>query len=307
MNRRYALVTPAYNEEKYIETTIKSIVAQTQLPVKWVIVSDGSTDGTDDIVKQYAAKYPFIELYRITEDHPRNFSAQVNAINTGYAQMKNVEFEFFGNVDADVEFPPNYYETLIQRFEADQSLGLIGGYIWEDYGAGFHDRRTNNPEAVSNSIQLFRRGIYDDIGGYHAVKYGGQDWVAEVMVRMRGWTVRAYADLPVMHYRPAASHGGWVRGWYRQGMMDYSLGSVGLFEIVKCTRRLVEPPYVLGAMARMTAFIYSFLTRQPRLVPEDFVCALRREQKQRLKALLGIKTPETPAPSKPRANTASAR
>src|SRR3954466_572796 len=90
----YVLATAAYNEERYIGATIKSVVNQTILPAMWVIVSDGSTDATDAIIESYAEKYPFIRLERITEAHARNWSAQVNAINRGFAKSRSLDFDF---------------------------------------------------------------------------------------------------------------------------------------------------------------------------------------------------------------------
>ena len=133
---KFVLATAAYNEEKFIEKTMRSVVAQSLRPVKWVIVSDGSTDRTDEIVRSYAAQHEFISLHRITEKHARNFGAQVRAINTGYEKLKGLDFDFFGNVDADVALPPNYYASLAQKFDADAKLGLAGGFIHEDSGRG---------------------------------------------------------------------------------------------------------------------------------------------------------------------------
>src|SRR5947209_13754439 len=95
----YVLVTAAYNEERLIENTLNSVVSQTLFPKRWVIVSDGSTDRTDDIVRSYSTTYPFIELHRITEQHARDFGAQVNAINAGYERLKHLDFEFVANLD----------------------------------------------------------------------------------------------------------------------------------------------------------------------------------------------------------------
>lgn len=284
----YILVTAAYNEGKHIEGTIQSVISQTILPLKWVIVSDGSTDDTDAIVKVYADRYPFIQLHRITEDHPRNFAAQVNAINVGYREVSNLQFEFCANLDADIGMEPAYYETLLNRMQADPSFGLVGGFVYEDHGKGFRNRRTNSLYSVAHAVQFFRRECYEAIGGYIPLKYGGPDWVAEVMVRQKGWIVRSFPDLVVRHYRPAASAGGFVRGWYRQGQMDYSLGSVPLFEIVKCLRRIPEHPIFVGALARMVAFSVSYLMRAPRLVPPEFVRYLRQEQRRRLFAMIRL-------------------
>src|SRR5262245_17230667 len=126
MNKGYVLLTADYNEENYIAQTIQAVVAQRVQPVRWIMVSVGCGDGTDDItdaiVQHYATRYPFLVLHRITERHERNFGAQVAAINAGYEKMKLLDFDFLGNVDADIQLPPNYYETLLHKFGDDPSL-----------------------------------------------------------------------------------------------------------------------------------------------------------------------------------------
>src|SRR5690348_16558882 len=112
----YALVTAAYNEAGYIGDTILSVIAQEVRPVKWVIVSDGSTDQTDAIVEKYAAKHSFIQLYRLTDAHSRNFEAQANAINAGIAQLRACSYAFIGNLDADVTFEADYFRLLLNKF-----------------------------------------------------------------------------------------------------------------------------------------------------------------------------------------------
>ncbi len=126
------MATAAYNEEKLIEKVIQSIVSQTVRPKKWVIVNDGSTDRTAEIVQKYAGQYPFIELYTITEEHPRDLTAQVHAINRGFAQLKQVATRFIGNLDADVTLEPTYFERLLGKFDEDPRLGLAGGFIHEE-------------------------------------------------------------------------------------------------------------------------------------------------------------------------------
>ena len=200
----YVLVTAAYNEEKHIERTIQSVIAQTVLPRKWVIVSDGSTDQTDEIVRRYSQDHPFITLSRISEDHPRNWSAQVMAINHGYDLLTASEFDFFGNVDADISFAPNYYEILLQRFTCDSEMGCAGGYICEEDNGVFKNRLSNSTSSVAHAVQLFRRACFEVAGPYQVLKFGGPDWVAEVRARQFGWKVVAFPDLKVNHYRPTA-------------------------------------------------------------------------------------------------------
>ena len=205
MNRsekRFVLVTAAYNEESYIERTIQSIVAQASLPSRWAIVSDGSTDRTDEIIKDYSSRYPFIQLVRITEEHPRNFAAQVYAINRGCKSLQDEDYQYIGNVDADVSFEPNYFSELLARFEHDTKLGIAGGYIFERRNGIFETRPMNSENSVAHAVQMFRRECFESVGGYVALPYGGPDWYIQVKARMQGWNVRAFPDLPVQHYRP---------------------------------------------------------------------------------------------------------
>src|SRR5215831_6690170 len=107
----YVLVTPARNEAGLIEQTIQSVLAQSVLPRKWIIVSDGSTDGTDEIVQRYANEHEWIELMRMPERRDRQFAAKANAFNAGYARLKGhsqLPFDIIGNLDADITLEPDY-------------------------------------------------------------------------------------------------------------------------------------------------------------------------------------------------------
>jgi poly-beta-1,6-N-acetyl-D-glucosamine synthase len=289
MNRdAYVLVTAAYNEEKYIEQTLRSIVAQTLHPAKWIVVSDGSTDKTDEIVKSYAAEHDFIQLCRISEDHPRNFAAQVYAINRGLSQLEGTEYSFVGNLDADITLEPDYFSRLLEKFRLNPNLGLGGGSIYErSPDGGFFPRTVSTVTSVAHACQLFRRECFDAIGGaYRALRYGGPDTYAETSVRMKHWQVSSFSDLKVFHHRPTNSAEGVLRGWFRQGKMDYSLGALPAFEFFKLLRRVRVPPYVLGSLARCAGFLHSYAHREERLVPQDFIAFLRQEQKERVLHLL---------------------
>src|SRR5258706_1018027 len=123
----YVLITPARNEAQFVELTIQSVVWQTVLPMKWVIVSDGSTDGTDDIVRRYATEYSWIELVRMPERQERHFAGKVRAFNAGYAKVKNMEYKMIGNLDADISFDDkDYFDFLLNKFAEDPRLGVGG-------------------------------------------------------------------------------------------------------------------------------------------------------------------------------------
>lgn len=287
----YVLVTAAFNEEAVIEGTILSVIAQTDRPVRWVIVSDGSKDHTDDIVKRYAAQYPFICLLRISEDHPRNFAAQVDAINAGVAELKELDYRFIGNLDADVSMEAEYFEQLMTKFTQNQQLGLAGGSIYEQDAYGtFRPRKTNNVRSVAHAVQFFRRECFESVSAYVPLPYGGPDSHAETMARIKGWHVTSFPELRVYHHRPTGSVGGLLHSSFRQGKMDYSLGYHPLFEFAKSLRRIWVRPYVVGAVARLAAFWLSYVKREKRHVSTEFMEFSRGEQKQRLWDSVGTLT-----------------
>jgi poly-beta-1,6-N-acetyl-D-glucosamine synthase len=287
---KYGLVTAAYNEEACIELTIRSIVAQSHLPEFWEIVSDGSTDRTDEIVQGYARLFPCIHLLRLTTEHNRNFAAQVNAINAGLEFVKDRDCDYIGNLDADVTLEQDYFEKLLALFQSKARLGLGGGFIHDKNSDGsFTNRRTNTHRSVAHAVQLFRRECFEAIGGaYVPLPYGGPDSYAETMARMQGWDVQAFPSLKVLHHRPSGSAGGMLRGCFRMGRMDYSLGYSPAYEFAKVVRRLPERPFVTGCLARTAGFLYGYCRREHRPVAGDFMAFLRTEQKARIRSLFGF-------------------
>jgi glycosyltransferase involved in cell wall biosynthesis len=285
-NKAYVLVTAARNEEACIEKTIISVTCQTILPKKWVIVSDGSTDHTDEIIKRYMEHHDFIQLVQRRGDVEPNFGSQVQAINVGYEHLKNLEYGFIGNLDGDVSFDPAYYETVLEKFQQNQRLGLAGGFIYEQYNGKFVGRKFNTARSVAHAIQLFRRECYEDIGGYIPLIYGGADSVAEDMARMKRWEVRAFPELKVFHHKCGLSARGIVRESIRQGLMDYWIGNHPLFEIMKCLRRAKQKPYLVVAFVRMVSFIWPYCYREKRALSDEFIKYLRKDQMNRLKTQL---------------------
>ena len=287
--RRYVLVTAAYNEEALIERLIISVGSQVLLPLKWIIVSDGSTDRTDEIVRDYAGRYQYIQLLRITKDHPRNFAAQASAINAGLDQLKNYDYDYIGNLDADVSFESTYFERLIVHFENEQKLGLAGGSICEERRGEFRPRKGNRSYSVANAVQLFRRECLETLGGrYFILQYGGHDWHAEVTARMKGWHVQTFSELKVFHHRPTGAGTGLWRHSFRQGLMDYSMGVHPLFEIAKLIARVLRQPYVPAPLFRLIAFWYAYCRGETRPVSKEFMAFMRKEQFERLRVLYRI-------------------
>jgi hypothetical protein len=284
---RYVLMTAAHNEEALLNLTIASVLSQTVLPALWVIVSDRSTDATDDIIRAARDQHCFIRFLRLEQNVGRGAIAKVNALTLAHKELVDCEHEFVGNLDADVSFDTTYFERLIQYFDYIPNLGIGGGLIYERRGLEFRGRPSNSIRSVAHAAQLMRRKCYDEIGGYIALKYGGEDWHAEIRARAKGWQVTSFPELKVMHHRPTGGADPVLLHRFREGKMDYSVGSHPAFEMLKCARRVPERPFIAGALSRLAGFLWSCACRDRRLISPEHINYLRKEQLERVKALLG--------------------
>jgi glycosyltransferase involved in cell wall biosynthesis len=278
----YVLMTAAYNEEAFIEKTITSVLQQTVLPKKWVIISDNSIDGTDAIIDRYAKQHAFIHFVRVTRAPGHSFSSKVLALRNAVTALQDVQYEFIGNLDADVSIGATYFADLIRRFEHFPRLGIVSGFIYERSGAEFKSRPSNRVESVPHAAQLVRRDCYEAIEGYAALKYGGEDWHAQICANMKGWDIEALPQLPIYHYKPTGAGANLLRHRFRLGRLDYSFGSHPVFEILKCLIRLPERPVVIGAALRLAGFAWCYLRGEERGVSPECVTFLRRQQVERL-------------------------
>ena len=245
----YVLITPARNEEAFIERTIRSVIAQTVLPKRWVIVSDGSTDRTDEIVESYQSGRDWLELVKLPVHQDRNFAAKVMAFNAGYERVKDVPFDIIGNVDADISFDEDFFAYLLGQFEAMPDLGVAGTHYLE---GDFHSFRDSyiNPDHVNGQCQLFRRECFEEIGGYVPIKGGGIDWVAVTTARMKGWTTRSFGDRTFHHHRKMGTAGGSeLQGALplrQEGLLPGR--SSLLWQLFRGTFQMTKKPYVLGGL-----------------------------------------------------------
>jgi biofilm PGA synthesis N-glycosyltransferase PgaC len=283
---QYVLITPARNEAQFIELTIRSVIQQTTRPIKWVIVSDGSTDGTDEIVSSYAAEYPWIELLRMPEHHERHFAAKVYAFNAGYATISDLEYDVIGNLDADVSFDDDYFPYLLRNLTEDPTLGLVGT-PFKDGSIEAYNYRYVGIEHVSGFCQLFRRRCFEEIGGYVPVKGGGIDSIALITARMKGWKTRTFTEKTCIHHRGmgTAQHGILVSR-FRTGVKDYMLGSHPVWELLRSVHQIVRKPYILGGCLLLSGYLWSLLQHPERPVSRELVAFRRHEQMSRLRGIL---------------------
>ena len=290
---KYALITPARNEEALIEQTIQSMVAQICKPVKWLIVSDGSTDGTDAIVTKYAGLHPWIELLRMPERRDRQFAAKARAFNAGYEKIRTLSFDLIGNLDADITFEPTYYQFLLTKLAETKKLGVVGTPFVEDAAqANTHtySHRFADTRHVSGACQLFRRECFEEVGGYVPIKGGAIDWVAVTTARMKGWQTRTFTEITCFHHRKigTANDSSWMVNFH-YGKKAYYVGGHPLWAFIRGLFAMRKKPWIIGGLLFQWGYLWSFITRMPRAVSPELMVFHRSEQMARLKQLFGSK------------------
>ncbi len=283
----YVLITPARNEAQFIGLTIESVIAQTERPLKWIIVSDGSTDGTDEIVHDYALRNPWIELLSLPERRERHFAGKATAIHAGLAQAKELSYEVIVCLDADITFAPGYIAFLLGKLARDPSLGLAGT-PYRDITSETYDLRFVGEEHVSGACQVFRRACFEAIGGYKLVRGGAIDTIASTMARMKGWKTRSFPEEICLHHRlMGTADSGQMRARFNLGKRDCAIGNHPLWEVFRCAYQMNKKPFMVRALALGAGYIWGLIRYPERPVPEELVAFRRNEQMQRLRAKFG--------------------
>lgn len=292
MTNNYVIITPAYNEEANIEAVIKSVIAQTVRPLKWVIIDDGSTDNTFEIARRYEMTNSFIECHsRKRISGYSYYASNVYAILAGYEKVKKLDYDFIAILDGDIELCHDYYEQVFKRFSLNPDLGIATGTYLEEVNGVITEANIDR-QSTPKAIQVFRKRCYRQIGGYIPFKNGGEDSCTEVMARMFGWQTWSFPEIKVMHKKPVGTGDGRtiLQGRFRLGVTDFCLGTHPLFMLAKCLRRcVIERPYLASGLIRLAGFASGFLKAEPRQIPYSARTYLRKEQIRRLKSAFGLK------------------
>jgi len=283
----YVLVTPARNEEAFIEKTIESMIRQTVPPAKWVIVDDGSLDKTAEIVSRYLPQYSWIELVQMPQRRDRSFAAKVGAFNAGYERVKDLKFDIIGNLDGDISFDADHFEFLAGKFAADPRLGVAGTVFSEEGGYNSATDSFEGRKHVSGQCQLFRRKCWEQIGGYVPHRAGGIDWMAVITARMRGWKTESFREKAFFHYRHlGTAERSIVASTFSYGEKDYYMGGHPVWELFRVTYRVTKKPLIIGGLALGAGYCWAFIRRTPRPVSRELMAFHRKEQMMKLRAIL---------------------
>ena len=277
---RFLVITPARNEENGIEETIRSMVAQTLRPAEWVIVNDGSNDGTGAILDQYAAKFAWITVvHRPDRGCRKPGGGVIEAFYDGLKAARISDWCFVVKLDADLTLDSDYFERCLKEFELDPQLGVGGGDVYEvkngrtliDSTTAFH---------VRGATKIYRRECWNALGGLLIAP--GWDTLDEVKANMHGWNTRSFSHIPILQRRPTGGQDGAWRDYEKNGRANYICGYHPLFMTAKCISRLWKRPRVISAVALAYGFMGAWVKRTPQVNDTELIAYIRKQQLRRM-------------------------
>ncbi len=277
----YVVITPVKNEARYLEHTILSIMNQTRLPKRWIIVDDNSTDATVDMVYRYLPKLNYLQLIR--RNNPiqarRRGQGVVEAFYSGYEIIQNEHFDYIVKLDGDLKFSNDFFEQLLNRFKSDPELGLASGvsYIEKD------GKWVIEPAAkgyTHGETKMYRRECFQDIGGL--VPSMGWDGIDHIKAIMNGWKAVGFDDIVFYHLRPQGKGTGLLNAAYEEGICCHFMGYHPLFFILRSFKRMFEKPLMMGGLVMIGGYLVSIFTRKKRIEDLRFISFLRKNQLKRI-------------------------
>jgi biofilm PGA synthesis N-glycosyltransferase PgaC len=277
---KYVIITPARDEERNLEDTIRAILRQTVRPAQWIIVDDGSRDRTGEIIDSYAANYSWITaLHRSNRGFRQSGGGVIDAFYSGYELLAATDWEFIVKLDADLSFSPDYFQRCFDEFDKDPRLGIGGGAIYHDIG-GALKIEPNPLFHVRGATKIYRRACWDALGGL--IRAPGWDTVDELKANMLGWKTGTFLHLQLHHHRlTGAADGAW-KDAIKNGRANYITGYHPLFMLMKCVKRLPARPYVIGSLALAWGYLSGYFRHMPRVGDAQLINYTRNQQLRRL-------------------------
>lgn len=279
-NIEYVIITPVRDEELYIKETIESVASQTIKPVQWVIVDDGSSDGTGEIIDRYAGKHPWIKtVHRDNRGFRKSGGGVIEAFYDGLARIKKVGWDFIVKLDGDLSFEADYFEKCLRHFRENPRLGIGGGVIYCNV-KGKLELERNPMFHVRGATKIYRRRCWDAIEGL--IEAPGWDTVDEVKANMLGWETKTFLEIKAIQLKHTGAGDGTWRSLVKDGVANYVSGYHPLFMFLKCLKRTFQKPYIIGSLGHFYGFISGYAKKSPRVKDEVFINYIRKQQIRRL-------------------------
>lgn len=290
---RFIVITPVRNEAARFARTIDSMVGQSLRPTRWVIVNDGSDDRTGVLANQAAATHSWIRaVHRPDRGFRKQGGGVMEAFFEGFDLVRGEAWDFLVKLDGDLAFAPDYFERCLERFAADEQLGIGGGRIY----CRMNDREVEDSPGdpafhVRGATKIYRRACWEAIGGL--VCATGWDTLDELKANMLGWQTYSFAELRVLQLKSTGEADGAWRNWVKNGRANYVTGYHPLFMFAKCVKRCFSPPYGVGAIGLAWGFLSGYLSEAQRVNDPDLIRFIRQQQMNcllRRRSLWGSRT-----------------
>ena len=277
---KYVIITPAHNEEAYIRSTLDSVVAQTVKPEQWIIVDDGSTDGTAKIIQEYVERYAWIKQVTLPMEDSRELGARIVRVFYEGFRLIDAHYDFIVELDSDLSFASDYFENLLRKFVEDPRLGIAGGGFYIRVGDQWQLEKVP-VDHVRGASKVYRKACFDEIGGLPSVN--GWDSIDEWRAQMKGWKTRSYNELIVHHLRPTGTSFGKWGGGIKTGQYAFFLGYPWLVILARSLYHALSgrPPLVMGT-ALFWGYLQSWLAREPKYDDTELIAYMRRKQIRRI-------------------------
>lgn len=273
---KYIIISPVRNEEKYIEKAFLSVISQTVKPVEWIIINDGSTDTTKEIIETYLNKFRWIKLINRPDKGHRAGAGPAEAFNEGLHYIKS-DYDYLVNLDGDVSFEPQYFEKLFIEFEKYPKLGIASGksYYLEN-GKPLLYRCANT--STMGPSKVYRKECFMDIGDKLANNICW-DMIDDIKAQMKGWQTRSINSIKFIHYkRIGFKQGNTIKTQIKAGQILYSFGYHPLYMIGKSLYRIIDKPYVIGSLAMLWGYLLSLLKREQQIEDKEMMRFLQARQ-----------------------------
>jgi glycosyltransferase involved in cell wall biosynthesis len=274
----YVVITPVRDEVNYVGLTFQSMISQTIKPIEWIIVDDGSKDGTGELLDRLAIGYEWIRvLHRPDRGFRKSGGGVIEAFNEGYMQIKHKEWEFLAKLDGDLSFEPNYFERCLREFSIDPKLGIGGGNICiMTNGQPQVDSFGDPPFHVRGATKIYRKACWGQIKPL--VLSPGWDTIDEVKANFFGWKTKTFPNIIIIQRKPTGSGDGPFRNWFKNGLANYHTGYHPIFMVGKCLKRVTQRPILVASLGLLCGFLAGYLTGVHRAASKDVVVYLRRQQ-----------------------------
>lgn len=284
-NPSYVVVTPVKDEDAHIGSMIKSVLAQTKRPDKWVIVDDGSTDQTPEIIAANTAGIAWITVLN-TKSTQRNLgSAEVIAFDKGLGTIQIDDFDYIVKLDGDVNLEPNYFQEILARMESEKSYGIASG-VYREMHEGNWVTTKMPPYHAAGASKVVRRECFKAIEGFVPKK--GWDTLDEIRAGLKGWKTGHFDDIVFTHLKPEGIAMGKLSTHRFHGEIYYQTGGGFLFLVVKAAHRMLfAQPFMIGGVALILGYLVPLITRKPRLVNDEEASFYNKMLNARLFKFLG--------------------